>query len=314
MSDGVLLYQLHDQARERGLDGYRRMSRAELEVALGMAEPPGPTVVETEVRDGLAVLTLRGGTGDNPLSLEVLEQLADEAERAAADEAVRVVAITGAGDRIFSAGADLAAVSGLAGDEVTNRGTAACERIAQLPVPTVALLNGHAVGGAIDLALACDWRIASQGTKLRFIHNELGYCPPWGGAQRLARLVPPGTALRLFATCELMSADEPASWGCWTVSSRSIACAAAPRRWPCGWGGRRRSRWPPPSRCFTPASRSTRTGSGSPSCGMPGVRPTATAPELRFGHEPDFRGRVRGAESGRGSRAGDGRRRPRPGL
>jgi enoyl-CoA hydratase len=213
VSDGVLLYQLHDRARERGLDGYRRMSRAELEVALGMAEPPGPTVVETEVRDGLAVLTLRGGTGDNPLSLEVLEQLADEAERAAADEAVRVVAITGAGDRIFSAGADLAAVSGLAGDEVTSRGTAACERIAQLPVPTLALLNGHAVGGAIDLALACDWRIASQGTKLRFIHNELGYCPPWGGAQRLARLVPPGTALRLFATCELLSADEARQLG-----------------------------------------------------------------------------------------------------
>ena len=77
------------------------MSKAELlEVARRAGRPPGPTVVETAaVRDGLAVLTLRGGGGDNALSLETLEQLADEAERAAADEAVRMVAITGAGDR-----------------------------------------------------------------------------------------------------------------------------------------------------------------------------------------------------------------------
>ena len=221
MSDGVLLYQLHDQARERGLDGYRRMSRAELEVALGMAEPPGPTVVETEVRDGLAVLTLRGGTGDNPLSLEVLEQLADEAERLAADEQVRVLAITGAGPRIFSAGADLPRVRELPGREVSDRGSRVCDRIAALPVPTLAILNGHAVGGAIDLALACDWRFAAQGSKLRFIHNELGYCPPWGGAQRLGRLLGAGAALRLFASCELLSADEARSLG--------IVDAALPR-------------------------------------------------------------------------------------
>ena len=68
-----------------------------------------------------------------------------------------------------------------------ERGSRACDRIAAAGVPTLALMNGHAVGGGIDLALACDWRIAAQGAKLRFIHNELGYCPPWGGAQRLSR-------------------------------------------------------------------------------------------------------------------------------
>ena len=80
-------------------------------------------------------------------------------------------------------------------------------------MPTLALLNGHAVGGGIDLALACDWRIAAQGAKLRFIHNELGYSPPWGGAQRLARLLGRGAALRLFATCDLISADEARTIG-----------------------------------------------------------------------------------------------------
>jgi enoyl-CoA hydratase/carnithine racemase len=126
---------------------------------------------------------------------------------------VRMIAITGAGSRIFCAGADLTRVRELPGLEVTSRGSRACDRIAALPVPTLALLNGHAVGGGIDLALACDWRIAAQGAKLRFIHNELGYCPPWGGGQRLARLLGAGAALRLFATCELLSADEARAIG-----------------------------------------------------------------------------------------------------
>jgi enoyl-CoA hydratase len=189
------------------------MSRGELEVALGLAEPPGPTGVDVSRRGALGLLTLHGSSAENSLSLETLEQLAGEAEALALDDEVRLIAISGGDGHIFSAGADLNAVRDLDGAEVTGRGTAACDRIAALPVPTVALLNGHAVGGGIDLALACDWRIAAQGGKLRFIHNELGYCPPWGGAQRLARLVPAGVALRLFATCELFAVDEARQLG-----------------------------------------------------------------------------------------------------
>ncbi len=129
-------------------------------------------------------------------------------EELAEDADVRLIAITGAGQRIFSAGADLASMQGVSGAEVTARGTDACRRIAALPVPTLALLNGHAVGGGIDLALACDWRIAAQGAKLRFIHNELGYSPPWGAAARLGDLVGRHVALRLFATCEVLPVEE----------------------------------------------------------------------------------------------------------
>ena len=207
------LYELHDLARERGIEGYRRLSKAELLEAVGELPAPAATTVEAEVRDGLAVLTLRGHGGENALALETLEQLADEVERLSGDQAVRMIAITGAGTRIFCAGADLPRVRELPGAEVTERGSRACDRIAAAPVPTVAVLNGHAVGGGIDLALACDWRIAAQGAKLRFIHNELGYCPPWGGAQRLSRLLGAGAALRLFATCELLSADEARTIG-----------------------------------------------------------------------------------------------------
>jgi len=209
-----LLYELHDMARERGIEGYRRMSKTELLEVVGDGQHVGgPTTVERSVRRGLGLLTLRGGTPENTLALETLEDLAAAVEELAADESVRLVAITGAGGRIFSAGADLAAVAGLPGAEVTGRGSAALDRIAGVDVPTVAILNGHAVGGGIDLALACDWRIGAEGARLRFIHNELGYSPPWGAAERLGRLVPAAVALRLFATCALVSMQEARDLG-----------------------------------------------------------------------------------------------------
>ncbi len=103
-----LLYELHDLARSRGVEGYRRMSKSELlEVVGEVSSAGGPTTVERSVRRGLALLTLRGGTPENTLALETLEALAAAVEELAADEDVRLIAITGAGSRIFSAGADL---------------------------------------------------------------------------------------------------------------------------------------------------------------------------------------------------------------
>ena len=108
--------ELHELARERGIDGY---PQAVEDGAVGGRRRAAAAAADrgrwAEVRDGLAVLTLRGPGGDNALSLETLEQLADEAERAAADESVRMIAITGAGSRIFSAGADLPRVRELPG-------------------------------------------------------------------------------------------------------------------------------------------------------------------------------------------------------
>src|SRR4029079_16981218 len=102
------------------------MSKAELEVALGLAEPPGPTAVEAEGRGALGVLVLTGANEESSWSVETLEARPDEAERLASDEDVRMIAITGSGPRIFSSGADLNAVRDLPGPEVTARGTAAC--------------------------------------------------------------------------------------------------------------------------------------------------------------------------------------------
>jgi len=208
-----LLYELHDLARQRGIEGFRRMSKTELLEVVGGGPAGGPTAVERSVRGALGLLTLRGGTPENTLAIETLEELAAATEELAADEDVRLVAITGAGGRIFSAGADLGAIAGLPGAEVAERGGAALDRIEAVDVPTVAVLNGHAVGGGIDLALACDWRFGAEGARLRFIHNELGYSPPWGAAGRIARLVPAPVALRLFATCALVSMQEARGLG-----------------------------------------------------------------------------------------------------
>lgn len=211
MNAEPLLYELHDRARAAGMQGYRRMSKAALLEALdGVAE--GPTTVESSARAGLGLITFRGGR-ENALSLEALEQLADAAEALAADESVRLIAVRGGGNRIFSSGADLPSLEGLSGETVAGRGAAALERLSAVELPTVALLNGHVVGGGIDLALACDWRVAVEGAKLRFIHNELGYSPPWGAAARIRALVPRGVALRLFASCELLSGQEARNLG-----------------------------------------------------------------------------------------------------
>ncbi len=128
-----LLYELHDLARERGVEGYRQdVEGGAGGGARGWRSRRGRRRSSVEVRGALGVLVLTSANGENSLSLETLEALADEVERLAADEDVRMVAITGSGPRIFSSGADLNAVRGIGGAEVTSRGTAACDRIAAL--------------------------------------------------------------------------------------------------------------------------------------------------------------------------------------
>lgn len=218
-TDAPLLHELHDAARERGIEGYRRMTKGALLELLGYeaqsaggaaAVASGPTVVEVARRGPLGLLTLRGA--DNALGLDTLESLAGAAEGLAADAGIWLVAITGAGS-IFSSGADLDAMRGLSGAEVSGRGSVACRRIAELALPTLAVLNGAAVGGGVDLALACDWRLAGQSARMRFIHNQLGYSPPWGAAARLGELIGAGPALRLFALHEVLAAGEARSLG-----------------------------------------------------------------------------------------------------
>ncbi len=155
-------------------------------------------------RDGpLALIVLDDPATRNAigsLAMDCLDQILTELE---GDDDVRLVAVTGAG-RVFCSGAAIREFDVLLGGatQLNERGTKLLDRLEDLPVPTVALVNGHAVGGGAEVALACDWRIVAPEAELRFVHTSIGLTPGFGGLGRLARIVGDAAAFRLFATCE----------------------------------------------------------------------------------------------------------------
>lgn len=204
------LSELHAAARARGLSHYRRLSRAELEQALSngdgavaVALEPSTEPVRLE-RDGpLAVIVLDDPATRNAiggLAMDCLAAILDALER---DDEVSLVAITGAG-RTFCSGAAIREFDAIedGGTLLSDRGTRLLDRVEDLPMPTVALVNGHAVGGGAEVALACDWRIIAPDAELRFVHASIGLVPGFGGLGRLRAILGEGTALRLLATCE----------------------------------------------------------------------------------------------------------------
>ena len=170
--------------------------------------------VHCRLDDGVARLVV-----DNPplnlLSLAVREQLAEHARRLATDESCRVVVVTGAGDRAFSAGSD---IREFPADEVAGRERVLAEHdwfapLAELPQPTIAALHGHVLGGGLELALACDLRIADERSTLGFPEAGLGLAPCGGGCARLPQLVGPARALVLLLTGQRLSAGEALAHG-----------------------------------------------------------------------------------------------------
>ena len=129
----------------------------------------------------------------------------------AADDAVRAVVLTGAGDRAFVAGADIKYMSGLDVAEAGDWGALGheCGRLLEtMPKATIAAVNGFALGGGCELALACDIRLASSRAKLGQPEINLGIIPGWGGTQRLGRVVGLGLAKELVLTGRTVDADE----------------------------------------------------------------------------------------------------------
>jgi enoyl-CoA hydratase/carnithine racemase len=211
------LADLFTQARERGLPRYRTLSRPELEAALGAAEtaPPEPAALLRVERDGpLAVLLLDDRRTRNALGTAMMDALEAALAALEDDAEVRLVALGHAGP-VFSSGAAISEWDALpdGGAALTTRGTALCDRLAALPVPVVALLGGHAVGGGAELALAADWRLVAPGAELRFVHAGLGLVPGFGGLGRLAALVGPSRALRVIATREAIGAEAALALG-----------------------------------------------------------------------------------------------------
>ena len=170
-----------------------------------------PDVVRYEVRDGVATITVNRPDKLNALNAEVLAGLSDAAARAAGDAAVRGVIVTGAGEKAFVAGADireLAALDPPGAQRAAERGQAVYAQLANLRKPVVAAVNGFALGGGCELAVACHLRAAADTAKLGCPEVKLGIIPGYGGTQRLARLVGVGNALDLVLRGEPVDAAE----------------------------------------------------------------------------------------------------------
>jgi enoyl-CoA hydratase len=159
----------------------------------------------------VAVVTVDRQDALNALDVETLTALRDRLEDLVDDERTRVVILTGAGERAFVAGADIKYMSGLDVEEAKAWGALGHEATRLLETmakPTIAAINGFALGGGCELALACDLRYASSTAKLGQPEIGLGIIPGWGGTQRLPRVVGVGIAKELLYTGRNVDAEE----------------------------------------------------------------------------------------------------------
>jgi enoyl-CoA hydratase len=167
--------------------------------------------VDLSREDGIAVLTVNRPDALNAFDVDTLTELRDHLRQLAEDSEVRVVVLTGAGDRAFAAGADIKYMSSLDVDRAKEWGSLGHEvghLLETMPKPTIAAINGFALGGGCEVALACDFRYASSKAKLGQPEVTLGIIPGWGGTQRLARAVGIGLAKELILTGRVIDADE----------------------------------------------------------------------------------------------------------
>jgi len=164
-----------------------------------------------EKRDAVALITFNRPKVLNALNRRTLEELDACVQEVIADPDLRVAILTGAGEKAFIAGADineLAVLTPVAGRDYGLFGQSVLDRIERSPKPFIAALNGYALGGGCELALACTLRLASESARLGQPEVKLGIIPGYGGTQRLARLVGKGRALELVLSGEQITAEE----------------------------------------------------------------------------------------------------------
>jgi enoyl-CoA hydratase len=164
-----------------------------------------------DVRDGVAFVTVNRPDKLNALNDEVMRELAQAAERIATEDAIKGAILTGSGPKAFVAGADigdLAKQGAFDGKARAQRGQAVLRRLETCGKPVIAAVNGFALGGGCELAMACHIRIASENAKFGQPEVKLGIAPGYGGTQRLPRLVGKGIALQLILTGEMIDAQE----------------------------------------------------------------------------------------------------------
>ena len=164
-----------------------------------------------EQEGAVAVVTINRPAVLNALSEAVLREIERAFDALAADDGVRAIVLTGAGEKAFVAGADikeLAAQTPVSGRETAQRGQRLFSRIEQLGKPVIAAINGFALGGGCELALACTFRFAADTARIGLPEITLGIMPGYGGSVRLPRLIGKARAMEMILTGKPVTADE----------------------------------------------------------------------------------------------------------
>lgn len=174
------------------------------------------SVVEFRVENAVAIVTINRPEAMNALNAEVLAGLGEAIGRIESSPEIRCAIVTGAGEKAFVAGADIKRFEGLSpaqAQAVAEDGQAMLSRLEELRAPVIAAVNGFALGGGLELALACDFIYAARTAKLGLPECTLGLIPGFGGTVRLGRRVGPGRAREIAFTGGMIGADEALAMG-----------------------------------------------------------------------------------------------------
>ncbi|MEQ1518488.1 MAG: enoyl-CoA hydratase [Usitatibacteraceae bacterium] len=174
-------------------------------------------LVTTEIADGIAIVTLNRAEAMNALSAALRAELAEAMRAVDSDDAVRVIVLTSAGERAFTAGLDLKEL----GADTSNLGAANAKRAAENPVkaiedcrkPVIGAINGVAITGGFEVALACDILIASSNARFADTHARVGILPGWGLSQKLSRTIGMSRAKELAFSGNFLDAQTACAWG-----------------------------------------------------------------------------------------------------
>jgi len=164
-----------------------------------------------ESSGGIATVTVNRPKVLNALNMTTMDELRAAFTDIKSDAAIRVAILTGSGEKAFIAGADISELAkhdAVSGKEYTHRGQSVLDLIENLGKPVIACINGFALGGGCEIAMACTMRLASSNAKLGQPEVKLGIIPGYGGTQRLPRLVGKGVGMQLVLTGEMISAEE----------------------------------------------------------------------------------------------------------
>ena len=174
--------------------------------------------IEVDARgNGLVAITVNRPHKHNALARPVLDALAAAVRDASADANARCILLRGAGDKYFAAGGDLVDLSSVRTeaeiDAMGDQARTALDAIRNCPVPVVAYVNGDALGGGAELAVACDMRLMALHARIGFIQGRMGITSAWGGGPDLVALIGPARAMRMMARCEMIDAARAVAWG-----------------------------------------------------------------------------------------------------